>query len=538
MNSIGLLDCTLRDGGYLVDKEFGDNVIRGIIDSLVQSKVDVIEIGFFQNEGFGDGKTVYRNNKDASRYIPVNHGDTEFAVMADYSRFSVQNLDEKRAGNVDIFRACFLKKEWRDAISFMKEVKQKGYKLFVQPVDIMGYSDTELLELIEAVNEIGPYCFSLVDTFGSMYTEDLQRVFELVDHNLVQTSRIGFHSHNNLQMSSALSQAFINMATGRREVMVDATISGMGRGAGNTPTELIAQYMVTKKNASYNIDAILDCIDTYIDAIRARCTWGYSTSYFVAGAYGAHINNIAYLSAKNGIQYKDIRFILNKIGADARKRYHYDLLEQTYLEHLDLNVDDSDGMEELKKNISGKNVLVIVPGKSVLEKESEIKEISSDSVTIKVNFTSDNFPEDYLYFSNARRYKYWKSTAGFEDKHKIVASNIAADGKNELIVNAGKLIKCGPWDNIDNSTVMLLRLLDELAVKKIFIAGFDGYSNEGGALSNYLQKDLEVAVQTENVSKLNTDISEMLADYVRTRKNNCEIKFVTESRFRPFLEVK
>ena len=111
-------------------------------------------------------------------------------------------------------------------------------------MDILGYSDLELIEFIEEINKIEPFSFSIVDTFGSMYQEELCHCFEIINHNLVSTSQIGFHSHNNLQMSNSLSQEFIRIAAGKRDVVIDGTISGMGRGAVNTPTELIAQYMV------------------------------------------------------------------------------------------------------------------------------------------------------------------------------------------------------------------------------------------------------------------------------------------------------
>lgn len=84
----------------------------------------------------------------------------------------------------------------------------------------MGYSDYELLDLIEKVNAIEPFCFSIVDTFGSMYQEDLQRIFELINHNLVKTCKIGFHSHNNMQLSNALSQEFIRMSLGKEILLL------------------------------------------------------------------------------------------------------------------------------------------------------------------------------------------------------------------------------------------------------------------------------------------------------------------------------
>ena len=326
MGKAQLLDCTLRDGAYLIDKKFGDQTIHGIIHGLMQAKLDYIEIGFLQDEGFGEGKTVFKNSADAKRFIPDDKQGIGFAVLADYSRFTVDNLDLCTGDSIDIVRECFFKKERYGAVEACRKLKEKGYKVFAQAVDVLGYSDAELIEMIELLNKVEPYCFSIVDTFGSMYEEDLLHVYSVIEHNLAPSIRIGFHSHNNMQLSNSLSQAFLRMAAETREVIVDGTISGMGRGAGNTPTELIAQYMVAKLGYHYDIDALLDVIDGYMDNIRSRCSWGYTTPYFIAGCYGAHVNNITYLMQKNSIRSKDIRYILNKVGAIPRKRYDYDLL--------------------------------------------------------------------------------------------------------------------------------------------------------------------------------------------------------------------
>ena len=184
MNHAKLLDCTLRDGAYLVDKKFGDNTIHGIIKGLVNTGIELIEIGFLQDEGFGEGKTVFKNSIDAKKFIPDNKRDSLFTVLADYSRYSIDNLDDYTGESFDAVRACFFKNERYDVIEFCKKIKEKGYKLFVQPVDILGYTDVELIEFIEIINSIEPYCLSIVDTFGSMYIEDLRRVYELINHNL------------------------------------------------------------------------------------------------------------------------------------------------------------------------------------------------------------------------------------------------------------------------------------------------------------------------------------------------------------------
>lgn len=535
MNHAKLLDCTLRDGAYLLDKRFGDTTIKGIISGLIKANIDYIEIGFLQNEGFGEGKVVFKNATEAKKFIPTKKNGCKFTVLADYSRYSVENLEANTGDSIDAVRECFFKEERFGAIQACRMIKEKGYKLFVQPVDILGYTDMELIEFIQLVNEVEPYCLSIVDTFGSMYQEDLHRVFELLNHNLSPSCKIGFHSHNNMQLSSALSQEFIRMTVGKREVIVDSTISGMGRGAGNTPTELVAQYMVSKLGYNYDMDAILDLIDGYMDNIRARCQWGYSTAYFVAGCYSAHVNNISFLNQKNSIRSKDIRYILNKIGADVRKKYDYELLEKTYWELLKANIDDSLSLQRLKDAIGAQQVLILVPGNTISSYIDDIQNYinTNKPIVISVNFIHDSLPMDYIYMSNVKRYQYWSNNGKFFTIKKILTSNIMENNSDENveIVSFTKLIKCG-WEHLDNSSIMLLRLLDILDVSDIAIAGFDGYDYANEGRLNYVSKDLELSTPTVNPTDLNHEIEEMLQDYYLTRiHKDTSIKFVTPSRF-------
>ena len=94
MKNIALLDCTLRDGGYLVDKTCGESVIHSVTQGLAAAGLEIIEIGFLQDEGAGEGKTVYRSASDAERYIPREKGETMYTVLADYSRYSISLLEQ------------------------------------------------------------------------------------------------------------------------------------------------------------------------------------------------------------------------------------------------------------------------------------------------------------------------------------------------------------------------------------------------------------------------------------------------------------
>lgn len=532
MKRVQLLDCTLRDGGYLVDAQFGNTVIKGIIKGLADSGIDVVECGFLKDEPHVKGSTIFNHASQLRGFLPDERRQTSFVCLADYSRYTISNLEPFDGTSIDGVRACFFKKERYDVIDFCKSIVEKGYKLYVQPVDILGYTDAELLELIEMINPLEPYAFSIVDTFGSMYKEDLRRVFYLIDRNLNAASHIGFHSHNNLQMSFSLSQEFIDMTQGLRKVVIDATMAGMGRGAGNTNTELVMQYMNRKYNAGYDIDTVLDLIDNYIDGIRNLCSWGYSIPYFLAGSYSAHVNNISYLTAKAGISSRDINYILNRIGGDARKRYDYDLLERTYMEYNGTIKDDKEEVELLKKSLHGKDILMLLPGHSIVTHKKEILDYCTEKnpVVISVNLLSHDYPINYVYFSNKKRYNYWRSASNFTEYKKIVTSNVTnVEGKNQMILDFTRLVKCG-WDQLDNSGILLLRLLDELDVASIAMAGFDGYSHDTGS-TNYMHKEMEKTRNTKNADKANRDVQSMLEDYMNTRQSDCPIQFLTPSRF-------
>lgn len=532
MRRVNILDCTLRDGGYLIESQFGNTAIKGIIRGLTESGVDVIECGFLKDEPHQNGSTIFNNASQLRSFLPEDRKQASYVCLADYSRYHIDRLEPYDGSSIDGVRACFFKEERYDVIDFCKSITQKGYKLYVQPVDILGYTDSELLELIDMVNILEPYAFSIVDTFGSLYREDLQRVFHLVHHNLCASSRIGFHSHNNLQMSFSLSQEFIEMSQGLRDVVVDSSMAGMGRGAGNTNTELVMQYMNRKFNSGYDIDIVLDLIDNYIDGFHNQYEWGYSIPYFLAGSHSAHVNNISYLSTKAGIVSRDINFLLNRLDPSERKRYDYDLLEKTYLEYLNTICDDNQAIMELKKALSGKNILILLPGHSIVTHRATIQNFCEENqpVVISVNLLSADYPIHYAYFSNKNRYQYWRSATHFHDYKKIVTSNVTtAPEKDQFIIDFSRLVKCG-WEQLDNSGILLLRLLDQMDVRSIAIAGFDGYNHNNNS-QNYVQKAMEKTRNTLNAEEANKDIKSMLEDYINTRRSKCPIQFITPSHF-------
>ena len=137
----------------------------------------------------------------------------------------------------------------------------------------MGYADKDILWILDQVNAIAPYQFSIVDTFGSMRRRDLERILSLVDHDLDPTIRVGLHLHENMALSFCLAQEFIDKHL-RRDITVDASLLGMGRIPGNLPIELIADYMNDTLGASYDIDELMDAIQDHIAPIKGNPAWG------------------------------------------------------------------------------------------------------------------------------------------------------------------------------------------------------------------------------------------------------------------------
>lgn len=535
--SIQLLDCTLRDGGYLVDTMFGETFVKGFTRSMTDAGLNVVEVGFLKDEPHRTGSTIYNNAAQIRPYLPRQRREgVSYVCLSDYSRYHISNLEPYDGTSIDGVRACFFKKERKDVLDFCREIKRKGYKLYVQPVDILGYSDEELLDLIADVNEIGPYAFSTVDTFGSMYPEDLPRVFRLINEHLAPGVRMGFHSHNNLQMSFALSQEFARLANGVRDITIDATLCGMGRGAGNTNTELVASYLNSHWGARYDLDVLLDAVDNYMGSMRSRCTWGYSVPYFLAGIYSAHVHNITYLSDKPSVRAKDMRFVLEQLPADVRKRYDYDLVDKLYASRLASTGDDSTSRNVFAKKVEGRSVLLVMPGptsRTCADKVAAWKQ-AHNALTITVNqLPAEGEPlPDLCFFSNPKRYDYWKHDPRFAQVDKVLTSNLCeSEGEGQWVVNIAPLLRPG-FKYADNAALLLLTLLDGCRPAAVGLAGLDGYDVDK---KNFTTQDMERRFEAQQAAEINQGIAGALADLAAHRKGVLPV-FVTPSRFEDALK--
>jgi len=172
-----LLDCTLRDGGYVNDWKFGFNTAKDIIYRLTKANIDVVEVGFLRNvEGYDPNITVCNSIEELNKLLPENTGNTMYSAMAMRSNYDIDKLTPYTGRGIEMIRITAHDYDIEDGMDFARAVKEKGYKLSINPINIMGYSDERILWIIDQVNQIQPYQFSIVDTFGSMKRRDLDRI--------------------------------------------------------------------------------------------------------------------------------------------------------------------------------------------------------------------------------------------------------------------------------------------------------------------------------------------------------------------------
>ncbi len=534
MRKIQLLDCTLRDGAYIVNAEFGTPAIKGIIKRLQEANVDIIECGWLKNTPHKEGTSFYHVPSDLDAYLINKKHTATRVVMIDWDRYDLDNLPQNDGRYIDAIRIVFPKDKFREGVALADKVRQKGYEVYFQAANTYGYSDEDLKELAKVVNQAKPVSLSVVDTFGAMYEQDLAHIVGILDSLLDKDIKLGLHTHNNQQLSFALSISFLQqLAGGERDLIVDASLCGMGRGAGNATTELIANYLNRKYFGNYDMNVIMDTIDTYMTGFIKNYTWGYSTPYFISGIYCAHVNNIAYLLKEHKTKFKDMRSIIESLSVEDRRKYDYDLLEKKYIDYESKVVDDEEVVKELSEKLADKSIVLVMPGKSAVESKAQIDEYikNNNSVVIGVNAVQRGYKYDYLFFSNNVRYDYAKDVYHevLANTPKIVTSNIKTEGESdEAVVNFNLLIKRG-WEHFDNAGMMCLRLLNRLNVSDVALAGFDGFS--GDYSESYSDKYLPHINPGKKWNELNEEIKDMFTDFKNSASDTMDIKFLTKSKY-------
>lgn len=525
MNKVSILDCTLRDGGYINNWTFGRSTIENITNLLAESGIDIVECGFLEDVIYDPNVALFSSVTQIIPMITPKKNGTLYVAMIALGDISPDKILPYDGKSIDGIRLTFHKHEWEAAKETANILMDKGYKVFIQPVGTTSYSDQELLKLVSEVNILQPYAFYLVDTLGIMYRQDLLRFFYLVDHNLDSRIKVGFHSHNNLQLSFANAQELIRLDSSR-SIIIDTSVYGMGRGVGNLATELLAEYINTNIDKKYMIMPLLYIADNYLMSIYAQQRWGYDLAYFLSAVAKCHPNYASYLLKKNTLTIEDISKLLSLLPVENRDLYDSNLVEKLYLYIQEYQIDDSSVIHKLSKNIQERSILILAPGKTLnTHKELVDRYITTNNpYIISINFIPENYVIDMLFLSNRKRIDRIIKKLNSIDL-VIGTSNLINDlDQGVEFINYTDYL--GEGRAIDNAGAMLIRFLQRIGVSHIALAGMDGFSVD--ASDNYCVNSYKSVMEKNMVEQKNEEIGIQLKHALK----GINSQFITPTRYR------
>ena len=284
---IRVMDCTIRDGGLMNDSKFSDDVVRGVYDACVEAGVDYMEIGYinsrdqFPPSEFGPWR--HCREEDLRRIVGDNDSDLKLSAMADAEKSDYkEDILPADQSVLDMIRIATYIHQIPLALDMIKDAHDKGYETTLNVMAASTVPESEIDEALALLMKSEVGSVYVVDSFGAMYSEQIE---SLMDKFLAATSgtgkEVGIHCHNNQQLGFANTITAIVKGAN----MLDASIAGLGRGAGNCQIELLIGFL---HNPKYRLRPILHCIQEHIEPMRSKLLWGYDYPYMITGMLNEH----------------------------------------------------------------------------------------------------------------------------------------------------------------------------------------------------------------------------------------------------------
>jgi 4-hydroxy 2-oxovalerate aldolase len=281
---IKVVDCTIRDGGLMNHWRFDDDFVKTIYNSCVEAGVDYMEFGYKSSEKSysraENGPWKFCDEADLRRIVGDNKTKTKVSVMIDIGRIELEAIKPKKESLIDLIRvACYIH-QIDKAIQHAEHCMEKGYEVTINLMAVSKVIEPDLDEALKDIAKSKVPNFYLVDSFGSLYCEQIE-AFMKKYKDALPGKTIGIHAHNNMQL--AFSNTITAIVEGAN--MLDATFLGLGRGAGNCPMECLIAFL---KNPKYRLLPILDGIQKKVLPLQKEISWGYHIPYLISGSMNEH----------------------------------------------------------------------------------------------------------------------------------------------------------------------------------------------------------------------------------------------------------
>jgi 4-hydroxy 2-oxovalerate aldolase len=280
-----VFDCTIRDGGLVNDHQFGLDFVRRVYQTDVAAGVDCCELGYKADRRiFPDsGPWKYCTEDDLRRIVDETPDSLQLAVMADAERtdYHVDILPREKSV-LSVIRVATYINQIPTALDMVKDAHDKGYTTTLNLMALSTVQERELLDGLEVMVRSPADVVYVVDSFGSFYSEQIRDLTgKFVKLAGEAGKQVGIHAHNNQQLAYANTiEAMLTGAT-----WLDATMCGLGRGAGNCPLELLIGFL---KNPKFHLRPVLSCVQDLFVPLRREMDWGYSIPYMLTGQLNIH----------------------------------------------------------------------------------------------------------------------------------------------------------------------------------------------------------------------------------------------------------
>ncbi len=525
---VKILDCTLRDGGYVNDWQFDRKSWQNIVKALMTSGVDIIELGYLDRKSQGGADSSIFCDLQAPEKILGDLAPAgvkaRFCLMVDLGKFSAGDLPPYQGQHISGIRLAFHKEQMAQAAEEARKMAAKGYHVYVQPMVTTAYTDADLKALADTFNPIDVVAVYIVDSFGLLFTKELVQLWKNLDQYLRPNLALGYHAHNNLQLAYANAIDMIEAVGPARELLIDASIFGMGRGAGNLNTELLMHYLNVKHAKNYDIVPLLECIDNPIEAIYRENAWGYSIAYFLSATLNCHPNYASYLLDKKTLSVVDIEKVLASIPDARRRIFSQECIEELYIASRSVKRATGKSPDEM---LVSREIVAIASGPSIKAEAGNILERirRKGELPVALNHVPALIPAGLFFFSNQKRYDEFHEQ--LDKAALIVTSNIELQPRHQgcFVVDYDALVN-KTADRCDNVAVLLLNILVQLRVARVAVAGLDGYSMS--AHENYSYPEMGRVIDKKALAEQNGAIAKAL----RQLAPKIQVEFLTPSLFK------
>jgi 4-hydroxy 2-oxovalerate aldolase len=284
---IKILDCTIRDGGLINDHMFDDVLVKAVYDTCIEAGVDYMELGYkaskkiFAPDKFGDWK--YCDEDDMRRIVGDNDSPLKLTAMADAQKSDYHtDILPKDQSVLDVIRVATYVHQLPVAVDMIKDAHDKGYEVVCNVMAVSVVQEAELQQALEVLAETPISTLVVVDSFGALYAEQIELLVKKYLSAVEGTGKeVGIHAHNNQQLGFANTIEAIIHGSNR----ADATVAGIGRGAGNCPMELLIGFL---RNPKYRIRPYLQLLQDHFVGLREKLEWGALVPYIISGQLNQH----------------------------------------------------------------------------------------------------------------------------------------------------------------------------------------------------------------------------------------------------------